>query len=134
MRVTADASDPGKCEPLLRANDVYDAYKESISAITVALKSAAHTLSAIRHAKIGQSKLLHVVLESHALRTRVGLCNELLYCGEVLARDSAVSVLLIMFSHPRMLSNTYGTLWSTVARVQSGRRTGRFAVRLGADC
>jgi len=29
--------------------------------------------------------------------------------------------------------NTYGTLWSTVARVQSGRRTGRPALLLSLN-
>lgn len=90
------------------------------------------TLTSICHTKIRQAELLDVLFQSLTLSARVWLGDESLDIGEVLAGHSPS----IMDEHTRCTINmscqnaTHGTLWSTVAKVQSGRRTDRVAFRL----
>lgn len=86
------------------------------------------TLPFIGHAEIGDAKLLDIFLESSALCAGVGFGNERLYRGEILARDGADKQDKVLYESNRDCA--YGILWSTVARVQSGRRTGRPAFLL----
>ena len=89
-----------------------------------------HTLAAVGHAKIGNTKFLHILLQSYTLRARVGFLDESADRGEVLADDRAIWAEIRTSFISAYRNSTYGILWSTVARVQSVRRTGRPAARL----
>lgn len=90
-----------------------------------------HTLTLIGHSKVGQPKFLHVFFQSNTLCPWIRLINERRDIGKVLAGRCSENDVIIMVRWE--LEKTYGTLWSTVARVQSGRRTERPALRLEKD-
>lgn len=87
------------------------------------------TLTSIGHAEISNAEFLDVLFQSYALSTGVGLADKRLNRREVLPGVGA-GFPVIIESASRLSGKTYGTLWSTVARVQSGRRTARLAFRL----
>ena len=109
---------------------MYDACKYVVSVDRSSQPCGAFTLSSVSHTKVCKTEFLNVVLQSHALVARVGLLNERLDRGEVFPGGCTICFLVSDVSQSNSGCSTYGTLWSTVARVQSGLLTPRPALRL----
>jgi len=86
MRVSANTGDAGQGEALLRADNMNDAFKHDQEMSTTIKPSRSWlTLTAVLHAKVSQTELLHVVFQCSALISRVWFGDEILDGDEVLA-------------------------------------------------
>ncbi len=89
MGVTAYKGRTGKSEPLLRADDVDDAYISRQIRLAAWAICEGRTLALVIHPKVSQTKLLHILLKSSTLCPTVRLANEGGDTLEVLPIDGA---------------------------------------------
>lgn len=122
MRVTTHDGRTRQSETLLGTDDVDDTL--FVSYLSDATEDL-HTLSLVAHSEICNAERLDIVFQRRDLGPTVRLSDKRVDVFEVLSeRSSRVSALLL-----KVARDTYGMLWSTVARVQSVLRTLRPAFR-----